>query len=216
MKSLFIEYFPDLDKTDIATASEILEKNGAKAAIESQNWAKDFPYKPIAYFHIARSKEAVFIKFFVFCNALRAIYSHDQEPVYEDSCVEFFCKPVESAKYTNFEFNCIGTCSASRRKGRNEEVEPFSAAEMKSIERFPSIAPHPFEEIKGNFDWELIVKIPFKLMGIDPNDLPEKMLGNFYKCADGTELPHYLSWNLIQTEKPDFHRPEFFGELFLK
>ncbi len=216
MKSLHIGYIPDLDKADITTASEILEKNGTKAAIESQNWAKEFPYKPIAYFHIAQSKEALFIKFFVLCNALRAVYTHDQDPVYEDSCVEFFCKTIESEKYINFEFNCIGTCSASRRKGRNDEVEPLSETEMKSIERFPSIVPQPFEEIKGNFDWELTVKIPFKLIGIDPNNLPEKILGNFYKCADGTESPHYLSWNPIKTEKPDFHRPEFFGELFLK
>jgi hypothetical protein len=43
MKSLHIGYIPDLDKADITTASEILERNGTKAAIESQNWAKDFP-----------------------------------------------------------------------------------------------------------------------------------------------------------------------------
>ncbi|MBO7233161.1 MAG: hypothetical protein J6V16_08435, partial [Bacteroidales bacterium] len=28
--------------------------------------------------------------------------------------------------------------------------------------------------------------------------------------------PHYLSWQPINTEKPDFHRPEFFGTLYCK
>jgi hypothetical protein len=25
--------------------------------------------------------------------------------------------------------------------------------------------------------------------------------------------PHYLSWNRIDIPQPDFHRPDFFGEL---
>lgn len=66
------------------------------------------------------------------------------------------------------------------------------------------------------FEWELTVKIPFTLMGLDPNNLPEKIRGNFYKCADGTDSPHYVSWSPIKTEKPNFHCPEFFGELIFE
>ena len=40
--------------------------------------------------------------------------------------------------------------------------------------------------------------------------------GSDFAFADGTILPHYLSWNPIETPKPDFHRPEFFGELKLQ
>jgi hypothetical protein len=40
-----------------------------------------------------------------------------------------------------------------------------------------------------------------------------KMTGNFYKCGDALESPHYLCWNHIKTEQPDYHRPEYFGEL---
>jgi hypothetical protein len=36
--------------------------------------------------------------------------------------------------------------------------------------------------------------------------------GNLYKCADKSKTPHYLSAFPIETEKPDFHRPEFFQE----
>ena len=36
---------------------------------------------------------------------------------------------------------------------------------------------------------------------------------NFYKCGDKLSVPHYLSWNPVTTEKPDFHRPEYFGLL---
>jgi hypothetical protein len=68
--------------------------------------------------------------------------------------------------------------------------------------------------MEGMFEWELTVKIPLRIMGIDPNNLPEKIKGNFYKCADGTDSPHYVTWNPVQTPTPDFHRPEFFGELY--
>ena len=70
--------------------------------------------------------------------------------------------------------------------------------------------------MEGIFAWELLAVIPFDLIGVDPIRLPEKIYANFYKCADATALPHYLSWSPIDTPAPDFHRPEFFGELYLK
>ena len=36
---------------------------------------------------------------------------------------------------------------------------------------------------------------------------------NFYKCGDKLQTPHFLSWNPIGLEKPNFHCPEFFGTL---
>jgi len=145
---------------------------------------------------------------------LKAVYSTDQSPVHEDSCVEFFCRLPENDFYTNFEFNCIGTCSASKRRARKTEVVPFNVSEMQTIKRFPSIGTKSFNELQGIFEWELTVEIPFKLIGIDPLNLPEKLWANFYKCADATDSPHYVSWNPVKTEKPDFHQPEFFGELY--
>jgi hypothetical protein len=36
---------------------------------------------------------------------------------------------------------------------------------------------------------------------------------NFYKCGDGLTVPHFVTWAPISTEKPDYHRPEFFDWL---
>ncbi len=41
----------------------------------------------------------------------------------------------------------------------------------------------------------------------------KRIPANFYKCGDKLRTPHFLSWNKIEIEKPDFHRPDFFGEL---
>ncbi len=213
MKKISVGYIASLNEAEIESAAEILEELGCRDTIEILNWPHEYSYRPITYFYIGRSFDSIFIKYVVHGSMLRAIYSNDQDPVYEDSCVEFFCKPVDAKKYTNFEFNCIGTCLATSRKSRDEDVVPFSPEEMKTIERFPSIGRHAFKEIEGDFEWELTVKIPFTLIGIDPNHLPDKLLGNFYKCADGTDSMHFVTWSPVKTEKPDFHRPEFFGEL---
>ena len=41
------------------------------------------------------------------------------------------------------------------------------------------------------------------------------MYGNFYKCGDLTKKAHYLSWNPMRCETPQFHRPQDFGRLIL-
>jgi hypothetical protein len=213
MKKLHVPFYPQISGKDIGDLTTVLVENSASDMVENVNWPKQFPYKPLTEFNILRSDTSLFIHFNVRGNLLKAAYSDDQSPVHEDSCVEFFCQVPGSEYYCNFEFNCIGTCSASRRKGRNVDVQLFNKAEMQTIKRLPSIGRRAFNEMQGNFEWELSIEIPFALMGIDSANLPTKLKANFYKCADDTDSPHFVSWNAIATEQPDFHRPEFFGEL---
>ncbi len=214
MKKFTIPYLESLNSADMDSVVGILENSGFRDTIDIINWPEQFNYRPITNFYFARSNKSIFIKFDVRGNVLKAVYSLDQEAVHEDSCVEFFCKLPENDYYTNFEFNCIGTCSASKRKGRSEDVQMFEPAEMQTIKRLPSIARKAFKGLSGMFEWELTVEIPFALMGVDSENLPEKLQANFYKCADDTESPHFISWSPVKTENPDFHRPEFFGELW--
>lgn len=214
MKKIYLPHIESLDEFSLEKAAEILENEGVRNSIEELNWIKEFNYRPITFFYIARSNTAIYIKYNVHGSMLRAIYLEDLSPVYKDSCVEFFCKLPESESYMNFEFNCIGTCDASRRKGREIDVVRYTKEELSGIKRFPSIGRRVFEELNGMFEWDLTVKIPFELMGIDGENLPVKIMGNFYKCADDTSMPHYVSWNPIKTEQPDFHQPAFFGEIY--
>ncbi len=61
--------------------------------------------------------------------------------------------------------------------------------------------------------------IPFNIIkAVYGNDVlapGDKISAAFYKCGDNTGRPHYGSWKAIAAESPDFHRPEFFGELVL-
>ncbi|MDR0429711.1 MAG: hypothetical protein LBH58_04450 [Tannerellaceae bacterium] len=212
MKNLKVPYLPALDVLDLSSVGFLMETKSMRDYINVVNW-KEYSYMPIAVFDIARSANNLYIRFFVKGDSLKAVYSEDDSPVHQDSCVEFFMKKMDESRYMNFEFNCIGACDAARRQSRDIKTS-LAAGEYASIRRYSSVEPKPFDVKKGTYAWELVVSIPFQLMGLDPENMPEKILGNFYKCADGTETPHYLSWNPIDTLQPDFHRPEFFGEIY--
>ncbi|MDR1403551.1 MAG: hypothetical protein LBJ60_07630 [Tannerellaceae bacterium] len=218
MNKLKIPYLPALDVLDMSSVDFLMENKSYRSYINVVNWEEKYPYKPIVVFDMARSDVYVYIRFFTRGYSLKANFSEDGSPVHEDSCVEFFMKKEDEDEYMNFEFNCIAACDASRRRSRDVK-NALTSYEYADIRRYTSLEGKPFEnkpfdEKKGVYTWELVVAIPLRLMGLDPENLPEKILGNFYKCADKTENPHYLSWNPITTPEPDFHRPEFFGELY--
>lgn len=213
MKKLKVPFLPTLDVLDLSSVGFLMETKAQRESIDVINW-EEYPYKPVVAFDIARSEKNLYIRYFVRGNSLKAFYEMDGSPVYTDSCVEFFMKQVDDTEYYNFEFNCIGTCDASRRQSRDLKVS-LSAAEYASIRRYSSLEHISFPEKRGVHSWELVVSIPFTVMGLDPDNLPGKIMGNFYKCADNTENPHFVSWNPINLAKPNFHCPDFFGEIYL-
>ncbi|MDE6332301.1 MAG: hypothetical protein K2L80_06835, partial [Muribaculaceae bacterium] len=129
-------------------------------------------------------------------------------------CVEFFVEPRKGGEYWNFEFNCIGTVNASHRFSRPEPVR-LTDDEIDRIRRYASCGSRPFRELEGIFTWNLLVVIPLDIIGVEYNGSPVEMRGNFYKCASAASQPHYLSWNPIDTPHPDFHQPDFFGDITL-
>lgn len=226
-KHLQIPYQPSLRGKSMEQINALIDDLGGKAAIDQVNWEKAFPYMPLTTVYIARTDEMLYIKWRVRGSMLKAVYTKDLDPVWKDSCVEFFCQVPDSDYYINLEFNCIGTSTAAVRRSRQDVLGHLTADEFQKIERYASLGRRPFCEIDGHFRWELCIGIPFSLLlnpqtengGIEGLDsarpMPRTLRGNFYKCADDTSSMHYVSWNPIHTENPDFHRPEDFGELIL-
>ena len=75
-----------------------------------------------------------------------------------------------------------------------------------------------FEERIGDCSWEVALVIPYSAFFMhNITSLDGKAIrANFYKCGDKLQTPHFLSWNPIDLEKPNFHCPEFFGMLRFK
>ncbi len=212
-KSLSIPYYAHLDNLNLEEVSTFLEQEETKHHIDCRNWVEKFHYHPLTAFTIAYSNKYIYVDFYVRGNYLRAVNYTNNSPVAEDSCVEFFLQVPNSKEYWNFEFNCIGTVNASHRETR-ENPTRLNENEISQIKRYASCGTRPFEEMEGLFSWNLIIAIPFSLIGINETELPEKIFGNFYKCGSKTSNPHLLSWTPIVWPKPDFHRPEFFGDLY--
>lgn len=188
-----------------------------KLNVNQVNWPESFAEKPEVVVEVTNDHEQLFLKWHVKGEQLRAVTTEDQGPVWEDSCVEFFCQVPGEEYYCNFECNCIGAMVGSRRKGRAEDVKPFSKEEMEEIVRKCTFPREAFEEKDGMYEWEVELAIPLRLIFRSQAPVfPQKLKANFYKCADKTKKPHFLSWQPIKTEKPDFHRPEFFGEIVVR
>ena len=93
---------------------------------------------------------------------------------------------------------------------------PFSADEMGRIARKCAYPREAFEEKDGVFEWTVEERIPLDLIFREKKPVfPQVLKANFYKCADKTKRPHFLSWRPIDLPKPDFHCPQFFGEIIL-
>ncbi|MBN1821828.1 MAG: hypothetical protein JW833_13995 [Prolixibacteraceae bacterium] len=178
--------------------------------IDIVNW-KDFTFKPEVSFQITHSGKTINLKYKVKEKYILAKETQTNGEVYKDSCVEFFIS-FDGKNYYNFEFNCIGTIHLAYGTGRKNRV--FVDPEIiKEIEIISSLGNQPFEERKGNFEWVLEARIPVSCFTFDKiiNLSGIKATANFYKCGDGTSEPHYVTWNPVNSENPDYHRPEFFG-----
>ncbi len=209
-KFLCVYYCPELDDMDMQSAAAFMEEHCPKHGINCVNWEVDYPYHPITVFAMAYSEKYLYVDFFVRCNYLRAVNYKNNSSVCEDSCVEAFLQVPGSDEYWNFEFNCIGAINASHRADRKHPTR-LNDEQLASVKRYASCGNTPFQELEGMFNWELAIAIPFDLICNGAENKPTELFGNLYKCASATSMPHYLSWAPILTEKPDFHRPEFFG-----
>lgn len=212
---LSIPYLPSLQTADSEEAIKILHSEGTRQVVETLNWKDQFPYRPLTALSIAHSGKSIFIDFFTRCNYLRAVNYENNSSVHQDSCVEFFVSPKGERPYYNFEFNCIGTIHAACRQDRHNGA-PLSDEQLAKVKRYASCGTKPFNELEGIFSWNLLVEIPLELIGVTYEGKPIEMRANFYKCADLTASPHFLSWAPIDTPEPDFHRPEFFGDITLE
>ena len=141
--------------------------------------------------------------------APKAVYTKYNDPVYTDSCMEFFCDWLGDGRYINMEMNANGTllsCIGPDRHARTP-IADLSGGEIFTVKG---------EILDGC--WQVTAAIPSallcKILGVEtiPFGKGYTFRGNFYKCGDETPIPHYGMWSPVGTEKPDFHRPEYFGD----
>lgn len=181
--------------------------------IACNNWSRDYPYAPRVTFRMFHNGPCLMLRYDVAEECTKAEVAEDHGEVWTDSCAEFFIAPGGEGYY-NFETNAAGRMLAAWRRSRTEAL-PAPAEVMQSIARSSSLGSEPFAERRGDMRWSLTLKIPagalFRHGLTGWSGLHARM--NLYKCGDGLSQPHFLSWQPIDTPQPNFHMPQFFGEV---
>ena len=186
------------------------------AAINSFHWEQDGYSRPESYASLfAVEDEGIHAILWSFEDNLRCECTKRDDPVYTDSCLEFFIAPVEGdARYMNFEVNPKGVYLSQIGEIRENRV---FIKELTALE--PAIMPMSIEE-NGKTAWgyEIIIPCEFisALYGIDFKISECTMKGNFYKCADASVSPHYGAHFPVDSAALGFHNPDCFGEFIFR
>lgn len=142
---------------------------------------------------------------------IRATFASHLSHVCDDSCMEFFFAPENGDfRYFNFELNPNGAMMLGFGTGRTDRIKllPSDATSLFSI-----------RTIHGEGEWETFYSIPVSFIRtfFPSFELSEgfSFRANAYKCGDKTDHVHYLTWNQMTSEKPDYHRYCDFGKMTL-
>jgi hypothetical protein len=210
MNTLDIPYFDGADlNTPFAELDDLLLGNPPQF-INNQPWPLPGEV-PLVSFNIAHGADAVFLKFKVKEKYFKAVYTNTNDLVFKDSCVEFFFAPDDSGSYYNFEFNAIGTCYAAYGTPAKRELLGVELIHRIRVSVSNNITSGSELPIK----WDITLAIPFKTFVYHQvtSLTGQRCRANFYKCGDDMPWPHYLCWNNVNSAKPNFHLPQYFGQL---
>lgn len=176
-------------------------------------------HMPVTEAKLRYDDQAIYVIFRVQDQYVRAVADSYQGPVYRDSCVEFFFTPGAdiTAGYFNLEMNCGGQALFMHQLKRETEVTPVSADHFSEVTVAHSLPEIIDPEISEPTTWTVEYRLPFNVLAnytsLKAPEAGTVWRANFYKCADATSAPHWLTWAKVDFPRPNFHLPEFFGAL---
>jgi len=143
------------------------------------------------------------------------------DPVWKDSCVEFFVQPKRDGGYFNFEFNCGGALLCShivnpeRVLGGFKEFTRLPPAIGQTIQTASSLPRKIDPETSEPTVWFLRFFVPVPVfehyLGNLGDFSGQSWRANFYKCADESSHPHWAAWSPV--DELNFHLPRCFGTI---
>lgn len=186
-------------------------------SVKIRNYMGKIPeFKPSAEVKMTYDDNFIYVIFRVKDRYVRSITEKINGPVWKDSAVEFFFSPEANlpSNYFNLEINCGGTPLLHHSK-----IRP-SVEDIQKIEIAASLPKVVDPEITKPVTWTISIKIPLSMLEKYTNVVRPKAgvswRANFYKIAEINSNPHYITWNVVKNDKPQFHLPQFFGILNFK
>lgn len=142
----------------------------------------------------------------------KAFYTQHGDPVYKDSCLEFFVDfyPERALGYLNFEMNAAGAMILQFGKDKYTRESLLDSLTVKH-----SALVDPEAGL-----WTVKLLIPTSLIqatyGRSDFAAGHGIRANAYKIGDDTAVPHYGCWHPIEFHKPNFHVPACFGDMVIR
>jgi hypothetical protein len=196
---------------DIDTVSLLMDDLD-RVTLGEVSWSS-YPYQPDVAFSIAHNDSQFYLKYYVSEKSTQVVHREINDTVHKDSCVEIFIGIRGEKDYYNYEFNCLGVCSAGFGDGRFDRkavpAEIIRQVKIKSTLQSLSVQDSSF------IYWELTLIFPIEAFHFHrfSSLSGKKWRGNLYKCGDDLPDVHFLSWNRVASVEPDFHQPDSFGEI---
>jgi hypothetical protein len=177
-------------------------------------------HRPVVRARLLYDAANLYLRFRVEDRYVVAKHTQFQDPVWRDSCVEFFVEPRPSSGYFNFEINCGGALLSYYIEDSTRTPDGFA--------KFTRLAPEHgaricithsmpatvMPEQEGPVVWQIGCRIPLAVLEAYAGPLGllagQAWRGNFYKCADDSTHPHWASWAPIG-EELNFHQPSCFA-----
>ena len=202
-----------IDANDIP---QIFKSEGVEYyTVSALNWQETYPYLPTVDFAVAHNGANLLIHYRVTEKKTLGTMVKDLDPVYKDSCCEFFCMNEGDSLYYNIESNCLGSILMECGKGRDNRTTS-TTENLQHIDRWASLGRKDIGLINKETHWELAVVVPVAAFWRHNfGTLSGKtFLVNVYNCVGSGDDRQYVTWNPIDTPSPDFHRPEYFRRIY--
>ena len=181
------------------------------AAIDSFHWEGETAFRPNSFFQLCFEKgQGVHVRLWSDETALRCVCTERDDPVYEDSCLEFFFAPFSDKGYFNVEMNPRGVFLAQYGTGREARV---------FLKTLTGLSP-TVEPLAVKDGWGVACFLPCGLIeqvcGRPFSADAGSFRGNFYKCGDKTAVPHYAAFSPVDALPPGFHAPAHFATIEIR
>lgn len=198
-----------------SSAEEIVWENVPKADISIYKWVESVRYEAFA--------QLVYVNGYGFLCRMTCMesnppaqYTQFGDPVYLDSCIEFFAS-FDNKSYINIESNSLGTLCSQFGRGRSNRKPITDYLGNDLFEMNPVVEADK---------WTLTMDLPLeKLQKLYGATLTTETFvqgytftGNFYKIgADpDTGVRHYGMWTEVGGSTPNFHQPAYFGTFVIE
>ncbi len=180
-------------------------KNIPSLEVNNYQWLPELDIQMKA--QICYSDEGLHVHLQAWEKNIRAEHDAPLSMVCEDSCMEFFFRPMENdLRYFNFEINPNGRTYIGFGPDMPNLVRLIPQEEDTLLQKSANYT-------EGG--WEVFFTVPVAFVQVffpEFRLIPgKKIYANCYKCGDETVQPHFISWNYVDVETPSFHQPRHFG-----